>query len=238
MKRAIGAVLCLSQCAAVALAQSPAPAAPAMSATVPDVQILVAPGPSPSSWLVAAVYPREVPRTAVTNQLGQLVSVSGWSMGAPQFTDKSLDPTKPSGTENNPRMSSVSFQATGNLVDYRDGTLALEPFIRAYRDLNRLNVTFLVPGQFNFQGLRSYSDKNIALMLSGEQGAFTYVVNIKNHQLDVLNLPKRQADVVATAPQEARRPRVAGWVIPSLVVLAALVAAGVAYVVTHRFMNR
>jgi hypothetical protein len=205
-----------------------------MDTSVPDAQIMVAPGMQTEGWSVAVVYPKSVSHADSAKALKQLALITGWKFDAPKFEDKRLNDLsgKPSGV-----MSSVSFHTTANLVDYRTGVLTLEPFLRAYRDLNRVNVTYIVPGTFVVRSLPSFSDKNIEIALSGQEGLFTYTANIKNHELGALNLPMQSAAV--SEPKEsvapAQSPRRLPWLSLSLIGLAAVLAALLAFFVARRF---
>ena len=132
-------------------------------------------------------------------------------------------------------MSSLTFETVDNVVDFGNGTMNLAPFARAFRDLNRVHVTYIVPQTFVFRGVRHFENADVSLdMMSGGQGAYTYVMNIKNHQMENVTLPVTEALVPAqTSPNRNRRSaalqqqkRLVGG---GLVVVIALLAGIVVY---------
>ena len=188
--------------------------------TKPDVQVVVIPYPT-GAWGVAMVYPGKVKRGDAEKRSKELMTLGGWKGTSYEWEERGLerDPklTKmpdAQGIEAVPVMSSLTLQTTGKVVDFSDGTMAVEPFVRAFRDLSRIHVTYLLPPTFKFRGMREYHDKNVDVQAQGEQGAWTYVVNIKNHQLSALNLPRYETakpdarfEQASVAAEKARRLR-------------------------------
>lgn len=186
----------------------------------PDVQVVVMPYPT-GAWGVAMVYPGKVKRADAEKRSKELLAFGGWKGNSYEWEERGLerDPklTKlpdAQGIEGVPVMSSLTLQTTGKVVDLGDGTMAVEPFVRAFRDLNRVHVTYLLPPTFKFRGLREFHDKNVDVQAQGEQGSWTYVVNIKNHQLSALNLPRYETvkpdarfEQASAAAEKARRLR-------------------------------
>jgi hypothetical protein len=215
---------------------------------IPDVQVVVVPFGG-GQWAVSAVYPKRIPRAQAEGRVQRLLSLTGWKGAQFAFEDRALErvatnvkledgPLPPV-----PVMSSLTFLTRGKVVDTADGTMPLEPFARAYRDLNRIHVTYLVPGKFPFKGLRRFTDNNVDIALSEGQGAWTYVVNIKNHRLDALGLPRYEVLKPERTVQSAQddtgglnaRKTVFGT---GLVVLLAAGAGAVAYLWTNRLAMR
>lgn len=162
----------------------------------PDVQIVVMPYPT-GKWGVAMVYPQKVSRAEADRRMQRLLQIGGWKGSDVLWENKALqmadEVRKMPGARDlkaEPVMSSLTFQTGGNVVDLADGTMQIEPFARAFRDLSRVHVTYLLAPTFPFRGVRHYSDANLDIQASGQQGAWTYVVNIKNHNLESLNLPR------------------------------------------------
>jgi hypothetical protein len=127
------------------------------------------------SWSLRVWAPGVSDTEARIKRLG---AITGWKLEKPEYEDKRLDrdsvnskdPQVRKGSQEvgpAPVMSSVSFQTTANLVDYAQGTLALEPFLRAFRDLNKVNVTYLIPGQFTYRGLRQFTDTKVEIGARG-----------------------------------------------------------------------
>jgi hypothetical protein len=141
-------------------------------------------------------------------------------------------------------MSDLTFMTPSAVVDWKEATLPVEPFARAFRDLKRIYVTFFVPGDFRFRGLRRHSDANLDLALAAQRGAYTYALNIKNHSLGELNLPRTEvvkpqtetrAARAASPGDAARRLRLVG---AALVVLVAVGTGLLVYSWAHRWGGR
>jgi hypothetical protein len=206
---------------------------------VPDVQIVVSPDPS-GQWIVAAVYPSTTDRKKAESRAKEMLSLGKWKGNGLIFENKALERTEnPKGMAPPPVMSSVTVSTAGNIVNYADGTINLEPFIRAYRDLGRINLLFLVPGTFNYRGPRSYRDEDINLVYAAGGSALTYVVQVKNPSLKELRLPRFEPAVAAEKPSGAvsksadnRLSKMIG------VIVLALVAAGIAFYGVQRWNSR
>lgn len=212
--------------------------------TPPDAQIIVMPDPVSGQWAVATVYPAKVPRAQAEARLKQLLTLTGWkTAGRTEFEDRALERVEnPSGMKKPPIMSSVTFQTSSPVVDWQDGTLTVEPFARAFRDLNRVHVTYLLPAGFRFRGLTGYEDKNIDVDFAGGQNAYTYVLTIKNHEMGALNLPRYGTDAASSGAANASRGQGTGGGATALqrilgIVLVALAAIGAglaAYLIISR----
>lgn len=213
--------------------------------TRPDVQIVVMGHPT-GQWAVSAVYPRVVSKAAMQNHLKRLLAVSGWkASGKPEFEARGIRKNDGrridrAGTTD-PPMSSVTILTASSVVDWQNSVLPVEPFARAFRDLNRVYVTFFVPGRFPFRGLRQHSDANLDVALTEDGGAYTYVLNIKNHRMETLDLPRFQVAVPpekvrsAAVPKNTETQRLVGT---ALVVLLAAVAGSLMYVWASRWAAR
>jgi hypothetical protein len=249
--RVLGTLLAVCWLASGARSQLPAN-------TRPDVYVVVMAHPS-GQWAVSAVYPKVVPTERMRAHLKRLLLVSGWSGGGVEYETRGIPKNNgdfskvPRGGRLNhenlspggagPAMSSVTFLTRSSVVNWKNATLPVEPFARAFRDLKRVYVTFFVPGSFAFRGLREHSDANLDVALSAEGGAYTYALNIKNHSLEKLNLPQTQvvppeADVrtASSAGRQAEeRLRLVGT---TLVVLLATLAGLFVYSWAHRWGGR
>jgi hypothetical protein len=155
--------------AALALGLLGAGAHAQLTKEMPDVQIMVMAGST--GCRVATVYPQEVPHAQTEARLKRL-ALSGWQVEGLTYEDRRLErsgstsksPSVSKAAKDSapaPIMSSASFQLNAPVVDYAQGTLSLEPFLSAFRDVRRVNVTYLVPGQFNFRGLRQFTDNRV-----------------------------------------------------------------------------
>ncbi len=205
-------------------------------ANKPDVQIILMPLPT-GQWGVSSVYPKQISKKEADARQARLLAASHWNAEGVAFEDgrmnREIKPEEFSkenrpGTPPPPIMSSLSFMTSGKAVDFQNGTMVLEPFALAFRDLNRVHITYVMPKGFVFQGLRHYDGPDVAVdMMSGGEGAYTYVVNIRNHQLNALTLPKTDPLSPGAQGGAVRKPNklVGGGV----VVLIALIAGGLVY---------
>jgi hypothetical protein len=224
------------EAAPVTVPPSPSASAPAAPAPkqMPDVTILVAPIPN-NQWMISMVYAKKVPKKEADARATRLVQLTGWHTGDAVFTDRALEGT-PLGGEA-PVLSSLTFPAIGNMVDVADGTVSLEPFLLAFRDLNRVHLTVLNPGPFNFRGLREHHDDNVDITLNAGQGAWTYVANIKNHRAERLNLPRYHQEPPKETAAKGRAGTIPKPLILGGLVLVALVAGGAAFALVRRLMT-
>jgi hypothetical protein len=219
-------------------APSPPPAESISTATVPDVQIVISPDPS-GQWVVAAVYPNKTDRKKAEDRAKEMLTLGKWKGSGLLFENKALERTdNPKGMAALPVMSSVTFSTPGNIVNYADGTVSLEPFIRAYRDLDKINLLFLIPGTFKYRGPKSYQDNDIEMLYVSGGSALTYVVQVKNHSLGALQLPRFEPTAsVASSAQKGKSGAGKSAKMIGVIVLA-VVAAGLAFFGVQRWNTR
>ena len=196
---------------------------------VPDVQVVVFPLPT-HEWAITTVYPKIIARTTAEARVKRLLGITGWEGSTTEFKNKALERVAANAPPS-PPMSSLTFRTPGRVVNLSDGTMPLEPFIRAFRDLERVHITYIIPGNtFTFRGLREYSGQDIEIALSQGEGAYTYVLNIKNHNLDTLQLPRYETLKPGSGTTTTQVTPKSGFIAPAPVVvgtgLAVLLAAG------------
>lgn len=214
----------------------------------PDVQVVVLPHPS-GQWAISITYPRVVSKPFMQAHVRRLLTVSGWKGGAVEYESRGIryndgkrrDRPGPVG----PLMSSATFVTSSAVVDWQNGTLPVEPFARAFRDLKLVYVMFSVPGEFRFRGLRQHSDSNLTVDLTAQEGIYFYALTIKNHNLGKLRLPRFQ---VVQPPESVRSAGATGegqegqarrkLVGTGLVVLLAAGAGFFVYAWAHRWGGR
>jgi hypothetical protein len=194
--RSLLLLLALLLLAHTGVAQEKAEKSEGEAPRMPDAQIVVAPEfASPTTlagWNVSMVYPKLVPRVTVQGRANRLAALAKWKVDKLEFEDRGLERSGKI-IKSSDAMSSVTFRTDANLVDYPSGLLAIEPFALALRDLNRVNVTYIIPGYFKYQGVKRYNDSNIAVDFAGDKGIYTYTLQIKNHQANAYSLPLREA---------------------------------------------
>jgi hypothetical protein len=216
-------------CVPASVAQEKAPdkieKADSEAARMPDAQIVIAPELSSPTmligWNISMVYPKLVPRVTVQGRANRLAALAKWKISKLEFEDRGLERSGQI-KKSTDAMSSVTFRTDAPLVDYQTGLLAIEPFAIAMRDLGRVNVMYMVPGAFEYKGVKRYNDDNISLDFAGDKGVYSYMLQIKNHQASAYNLPIREAVAPAktrVATSEPPATKVMRWGI--IVALAA-----------------
>jgi hypothetical protein len=164
--------------------------APAISGQ-PDVLILVYQQPGRSDQ-VDITYAHTVPHAQAQKDLAALAATTGWPIGVGKITDAAPPVQGKIGP-----MTSTTF-AVPNVVRNETHTLPVEPFITAFRHYKRLNLIFSVGAGFQFQGLGSYADNNVRIVLDQHGPAYIYQVQILNPNFEHLGLP-----VAGSVPQSA-----------------------------------
>lgn len=108
------------------------------------------------------------------------------------------------------------------VVDRQSGGLPVEPFLRAFSDLDAFEIYFLIPGDMPFQGLREWSTRDLQVRLIHTPGVYRYQVRILRHGADLdLSVPFLQPVQEPDTPtperkETARGWRIAGWALMSL----------------------
>lgn len=135
-----------------------------------------------------------------------------------------------------PPMTDVAGRAR-NVIDRTSGGLPVEPFLRAFSDLDYFEIYFLVQGEMPFQGLREWKTRDLQIQLIHTPGVYRYQVRILRHTPDVdLRVPFLQP-VEEQKPAQPRQQEVAwGWRIAGLALIS--VALGtLAYLVMRWAMR-
>jgi hypothetical protein len=127
--------------------------------------------------------------------------------------------------------TSAEFSTLGT-VNLQSGGFPLEPIIKAFKDLEYLELQFMISMPFNFQGLRRFENKYVKIVLNRGTNVYGYSVFIKDPNFKTLNLPLVQlGDTAASKPADAKRSNLLGIV---LIVLLGLFAAILVYYLTKR----
>lgn len=119
------------------------------------------------------------------------------------------------------------------VVDRRSGGLPVEPFLRAFADLDYFEIYFIVPGEMSFQGLRQWNTPHLQIQLIHSPGTYRYQIRILRRDGEVdLRVPFLQPVQEQSAPsnhsQRSRRGwQIAGWALVSFGI------GGIAYLVMY-----
>ena len=131
-------------------------------------------------------------------------------------------------------MSSSTFTTTAPMLDPKDGAVALEPMLLAYKDLQRVYITFMAPQGVSPHGPKEFRDDNIILFSRPEPGTLTYVTKIRNHNVTAFGLPRLEASPVAVKSDAALTTSGGNWVWMGVLGAFALVAGGSVYALMAR----
>ncbi|MDH7602402.1 MAG: hypothetical protein QHI38_09680 [Armatimonadota bacterium] len=194
--------------------------------SIPDVLVLVLSAGGPFDQ-VSINYTSEIPKSKAQQDVDQLAKETSWPVRNVRITiaDTSTPGSRPS--------TSSVFEVP-RLVNTRDGTLILEPFISVLRRFSSIEVDYLITTPFEFRGLEDFESKWVKVNLTRSGNAYRYRVHVKNADFQQLNLPLTEVSN-ETADQGRRSPSAVRVVI---IVLIALVVALTAYYVVSRFQRR
>jgi hypothetical protein len=230
--RALLAALAVSLPVAAARAQTE-PVPMLSTALKPDVQVVIAPG-NPGRWQVSAVFMQQLPRPQLKARAEAILAQLPGKSGALVLEDRTLGGPLPGADR---ALSSISLVTATPLVDVAAGTLALTPFVRALQDLDRVNVTYLLPDTFVYRGVRRVETAQLGLDAALVQGVYAFSVNIKDHTTVSLEVPTRDSVRAATAVR-APKPQGSGLIATLLILCLAAAGAAVTFGIVRRRLDR
>jgi hypothetical protein len=180
----------------------------------PEGQVLVAPG-LPGRWRVTVALQRDESEEKLRVRLKTLTGLLPGKVGAVEIQRRQAGPVM---------FSTLSYITAAELVNAK-GDMAVVPFIVALRDLNRVQVTYMTPEKFTYNGVRQFTDNGVSVSVDSQPGALSYLAEIKNHQVTDLNPPSPATPAPASGARHATGTgRIFG------VLLVILLAAGAAFV--------
>ena len=194
----------------------------------PDILMLVYAG-ADGHDMVGLTYPKAIPHAQAKTDLQALAAATGW---AP--THVNIEDARAPLVGSKQMMTSVDFVAHG-VIPSTGRYLPVEPVVSALRNYPHVAITYMVGGNYDFQGLRDYKDKYVTIALDERGNAYTYHIFVHDSKFPKLNLPIYQAPPsqtkVAAAPPPHRGVR--PWQV-LLVTLIACAAGGAVYFVMSR----
>lgn len=209
----------------MSLAVSAADAAPKF--VRPDVLVLVMGGFGPSDQ-VSINYTGVVALGKAQADLDATATVGKWQ------ASNARGETKSSGGPNPTPTTSITYQAKG-IIGYGNGTLPLEPFIAALKRFKFIEVVYIVPAGFTFNGLKDFENEFVKIQLSPTGTSYRYRVVVKNAGFAKLDLP-------LTPPKETKPVEKRGMPLGARVALGIglglLGAAAVYFVTAYLFRRR
>lgn len=152
--------------------------------TRPQVLVLVM-GGFGSSDQCSINYDSVVSLPKAQSDLDTIAAVGNWQVKDAKGETRSSGGPKPVPT------TSISFAAKG-LIGYADGTLPLEPYLLGLKRFKFIEVDFITPSGFTFQGLEDFENRFVKIQLSKSGTAYRYRIVVKNGDFTKLDLPLRQ----------------------------------------------
>ena len=169
---------------------------------MPDVQVMV--GPGARGYTVAFVFPKKVDAKQVRGLVDTFAKLSASSVSGLTIETSRLEHEPGAKVAKEPLMTSATFESKCELVGRPAGAFYPEKLIVALQQFDRVQVTFLVEQAFVYSKARHFENENLALDVYGQQGAFTFVANIRKRPVADFSIPDRDAVVVRT--KATRKP--------------------------------
>ena len=166
---------------------------------VPDVQVMV--GPGARGYTVAFVFPKKVDVKVVRSLVDSYANLSGASVSGLTIETSRLEHEPGAKIANEPLMTSATFETKAELVNRQSGGFFPEKMILALQQFDRVQVTFLVEQAFAYARARHFDNENLTVDVFGQQGAFTFVANIRKRPVTDFVIPEQDAAVVRTKPK-------------------------------------
>ena len=166
---------------------------------VPDVQVMV--GPGARGYTVAFVFPKKVDVKVVRSLVDSYANLSGAPVSGLTIETSRLEHEPGAKVAKEPLMTSATFETKAELVDRQSGGFFPEKLILALQQFDRVQVTFLVEQAFAYARARHIENENLTVDVFGQQGAFTFVANIRKRPVTEFVIPDQDAVVVRTKPQ-------------------------------------
>jgi hypothetical protein len=190
----------------------------------PNVQIVVL-RDAFGHELVDVTYPMVVPKTQAERDVAAIIQAANVHENDLDITNSAL----PLAGAKSDIMTSATFETDGVVPEGATG-FRLEPWIVALRSYPNVAITYLMPPEFVFKGLRTFQDSNVQIALDRKGQSYTYHIRVLDSNFNQLNLPMTQTDLNATTYAQVHDRRTSTLRIAGLIVLSA-VAAGAGYAV-------
>ena len=166
---------------------------------IPDVQVMV--GPGARGYTVAFVFPKKVDVKLVRSLVDSYANLSGAPVSGLTIETSRLEHEPGAKVAQEPLMTSATFETKAELVNRQSGGFFPEKMILALQQFDRVQVTFLVEQAFAYARARHFENENLTVDVFGQQGAFTFVANIRKRPVTDFVIPEQDAAVVRTKPQ-------------------------------------
>ena len=166
---------------------------------VPDVQVMV--GPGARGYTVAIVFPKKVDAKLVRSLVDTYATLSGATVSGLTIETSRLEHEPGAKVEKEPLMTSATFETKAELVNRQAGGFFPEKLVVALQQFDRIQATFLVEQAFTYNRARHFENENLTVDVFGQQGAFTFVANIRKRPVTEFTIPDQDVAVVRTKPK-------------------------------------
>ncbi len=176
---------------------------------------------------VSFTYPKVVSQNQAMAHLSRVTSETGWQTLDLRITNNSL---LKSGS--NP-MTSVEF-TTPQVVRLDLGGFPIEPLIKAFKDLKHIEIVYVTPPNFTFQGLKNFENKYVKITLQRGTNTYRYQITIKDSDFETLGLPFLQPEAPSTPKTEVATEHKSRALAVVLIIIIALIAGALTYYFVRR----
>lgn len=166
---------------------------------------------------ISFAFSTAVPENDAAERFQRLLRYGGWEGKLVRVRTES---PRTIGGNTLPPITDVAGRAR-NVIDRTSGGLPVEPFLRAFSDLDHFEIYFLVQGDMPFQGLREWNTRDLQIRLIHTPGVYRYQVRVLRHAADVdLRVPFHQP-VEKQKPAQPKQKEVApGWRIAGVALIS------------------
>lgn len=191
--------------------------------SLPDVLVWVD-ARNPAGHFVSITFSKLIDQTEAETLLANLLADTGWVATSINISDASLEESGEF------PMTSIDF-STPQAVNLSSGELPIEPYVKVLRNTARVQLIYMVPEGFPFQGVRDFENQYVKIVFASSLNTYRYDIVVKDADFETLGLPTAGQ---AAPAENTGRNRVVVW---SVIVLA-LLAAVLGYVITSRYTRR
>lgn len=183
---------------------------------VPGVQVMV--GPGARGYTVAFVFPKKVDTKLVKMHVDRFVELSNAPVSGLTIETSRLEHEPGAKIAKEPLMTSATFETKAELVGRQVGAFFPEKLILALEQYDRIQVTFLVEQAFVYTKARHFENDNLVVDVFGQQGAFTFVANIRKRPITEFVIPEQDAAISRTKPRRKSSMALI-WVVVGLAIV-------------------
>jgi hypothetical protein len=155
--------------------------------------------PSGKSATLFITFPGVVSHESVKQRIARLGQIAGWPVSSVDVKDEEIS-TRAAGipTVGLGKQTGATVLLS-NVTLMKDGGFLLQPLVQAFSDLRRIEVLYFVQQQRNFNGLKDFDSKVLAVKLVKDGGPYRYAIDIKEQGVPLPNLPLTQPVVASGA---------------------------------------